>query len=107
MLSGTECTNFTCKIIYHIIFSDFKVELEACDILQTWMKCREALLLEQEFQKLVKQCVFSVPYTNTPPLFVAENEMLALSTYPNSTEGIFYVMPLVIEVGGENHLYIR
>eukprot|EP00111_Clytia_hemisphaerica_P013330 TCONS_00039118-protein len=88
---------------------DFKDEIKACEILQIFMKCREAIVLEQDFQALIKQSLFdpNFPSTGTPSLLIAENEILSLSTYSKCTDGIFYVMPLIFEVCGENQLYLR
>ena len=72
-------------------------------------KCSEAILIEKTIQSKIRESIFDpeLPSSGTPHLFLAEKQLLSLATYPRCTVGIFYVMPLIFEVNGKNHLYLR
>ena len=73
------------------------------------MKCTEAASFEGLIQNLIKESVFdpALPSCGTPHLVLAEKQLLSLATYSKCTDGILYATPLIFEVKGENHLYIR
>ena len=78
----------------------------AINIAQILVKCVEAADLERKFQSILKECLCDAS-GGTPQLLVGEKQLLSLATYAHCTDGILYGLPLIINVNGENHLYLR
>ena len=91
------------------LFTAMEVEQTVVEIFQVLLKCTNAVTIERDIQNQTEKKLFNKdsPSSGTPPLFIAEKEMLKLSTYPTCTDGIFYAMPLIFNVKGEKVLYIR
>ena len=81
-------------------------EMDAVNISQTLTKCVEAAGFERTFQSVLKECLCDAP-GGTPQLLVGEKQLLALATYAHCTDGILYGLPLILDINGENHLFLR
>ena len=78
-------------------------------------KCNDAIVVERSVQDILKASLFSTSEVAdacstsvvTPYLLTAEKNLLALSTYPDCTDGILYCLPLLFDVGEDLVLYVR
>ena len=78
-------------------------------------KCNDAIVGERSVQGILKASLFSTrevadacsTSVATPYLLTAEKHLLALSTYPDCTDGILYGLPLLFDVGEDLVLYVR
>uniref|UniRef100_A0A7M5WYX6 SWIM-type domain-containing protein n=2 Tax=Clytia hemisphaerica TaxID=252671 RepID=A0A7M5WYX6_9CNID len=58
------------------------------------------------YQKIISDSITDLQ-SQTPPLILCERKLLTLSSHVGCTDGILYAMPLIAEINGERHLYIR
>ena len=78
-------------------------------------KCNDAIVVERSVQNILEASLFSTSEVAdacrtsvvTPYLLTAKKNLLALSTYPDFTDGILYCLPLLFDVGEELVLYVR
>ena len=78
-------------------------------------KYNDAIVVERSVQDILKASLFSAREVAdacstsvvTPYLLTAEKNLLALSTYPDYSDGILYCLPLLFDVGEDLVLYIR
>ena len=78
-------------------------------------KCNDAIVVERSVQDILKASLFSTSEVAdacstsvvTPYLLTAEKNLLALSTYPDCTDGILYCLPLLFDEVGGLVLYVR
>ena len=61
-------------------------------------KCNDAIVVERSVQEKLKASLFSTSEVA---------DALALSTYPDCTDGILYCLPLLFDVGEDLVLYVR
>uniref|UniRef100_A0A7M5WWV1 Uncharacterized protein n=1 Tax=Clytia hemisphaerica TaxID=252671 RepID=A0A7M5WWV1_9CNID len=76
----------------------------------TIFKCGEAAVLDMFFHDRLKAVVIDENHNEgkkSPPLLVGEKQLLTLAVYEECSDAIFYVMPVIIEVNGENNLFLR
>ena len=77
--------------------------------------CSDAIVVERSVQDILKTSLFSTSEVAdacstsvvTPYLLTLEKNLLALSTYPDCTDGILYRLPLFFDVGKDLVLYVR
>ena len=78
-------------------------------------KCNDAIVVERSVQDILKASLFLTSEVAdacstsvvTPYLLTVEKNLLALSTYPDCTDGILYRLPLLFDVGEDLLLYVR
>ena len=72
-------------------------------------KCSEAATIETTIQAILKKSMETKEKKGNGELHLmaAEKVLLSLASYPRCTECILYAMPLVLDVNGENNLYLR
>ena len=83
---------------------------KALATVSTIMKCGEAAALDMFFHDRLKAVVLNENHKEekkSPPLLVGEKQLLNLAVYEECSDAIFYVMPVIIEVNGENNLFLR
>lgn len=94
---------YLCYIIF-IFISALQNEAISQSILLS--KCLEAASLDMLYQKIISDSITDLQ-SQTPPLILCERKLLTLSSHVGCTDGILYAMPLIAEINGERHLYIR
>ena len=90
----------------YIIFCFLVLQNEAISHSMLLSKCLEAASLDMLYQKILSDSITDLQ-SQTPPLILCEKKLLTLSSHVGCTDGILYAMPLIAELNGERHLYIR
>ncbi|XP_066918896.1 uncharacterized protein [Clytia hemisphaerica] len=90
--------------------SETDVETKALQTALTILKCGQAAAVDIFVQNLLQNAILdeeNQENKKSPPLLVGEKQLLNLATYENCTNAILYVVPLVVELNGENNLFLR